>query len=176
MKFIIKESQRKFIIESLKEMDDEELDANLKTLSPEERIKYSEEIKLLKQTRDELKTLYKNHGKDIKALKYLEELKKDLDARKKPKVYLGLGKHHSTGLPFIIGRTVFKPTPDKKADLSVYVGPLSRFEEGIESPEAMNIAVKKMIEKIEKKFPYAEKEFDLDLIKHIHQMSQKQTD
>jgi hypothetical protein len=89
---------------------------------------------------------------------------------------LGLGKHHSTGLPFIIGRTVFKQTPDKKADLSVYVGPLSRFEEGIESPEAMNIAVKKMIEKIEKKFPYAEKEFDLDLIKHIHQMSQKQTD
>jgi len=153
---------RRVISES---MDDEELDNNLNSLSDKDKIKFAKEIESLRQKREKLKELERVHGKDIEALTYIQKLKDDKESRENPKVYLGVGKHAVTKLPYIIGRSVWRKGVNDFDNKSVYVGSLSKFDGNKDHPEAMKIAIDKMKKKIAKDYPIEEPNWEL--LKHI---------
>jgi hypothetical protein len=139
------------------EEDDKFLDDEIENMDPSEKIKYSEELASLKQAREKLAQLRKDYSKELEIIEYFKNLKDDLDKRQNPKVYLGLGKHHTSKEPFIIGRSVWKKGVNDYAHLSAYVGPLTKFNGDKNSPEAMKIAVEKIKNKINTDFPRPEK-------------------
>ena len=125
----------------------------LKTLTNEDRVKYSEELKLLIQKNSDLVAIHKQYEDILNKEKVLSKDVESLKNRLFPPIYFGTSKHHSTKEPFIIARSLYKKGTNDYAQLSVYVGAVSSFKNGIEDEEAKKIALEKMRKKIREKFP-----------------------
>lgn len=152
-------------------VEDEEFENKLNSMSDKEKIEYAREIEDLRQTERKLKELLNTHKKDIEAINYLNYLKFDRERRENPKIYLGVGKHAVTKIPYIIGKTKWRKGVKDYDDNNVYVGPLHKFDNNKDHPEAMRIAVQKMKKKLAKKYPIEEPNFEL--LKHIKDNMQK---
>jgi len=128
----------------------------LKNLSDEDRIKYSAELKLLIQKNSDLVTIHKDYEKILNQEKILSKDVESLKNRLFPPIYFGTTKHHSTKEPFIIARSLWKKGTNDYAQLSVYIGPVANFKNGIEDEEVKRIALEKIRKKIRDKFPLEE--------------------
>ena len=125
----------------------------LKSFSKEEISEYSDEINQLIQKNSDLVAIRKEYENIFSKEKDLSVDVEMLRGRLFPSIYFGTAKHHRTKLPFIVARSLWKKGLNDYAQLSVYVGPVSKFKNGIEDEEVKKIALEKMRKKIKEKFP-----------------------
>jgi hypothetical protein len=125
----------------------------LNNLSESQKREYPEELSSLIQKASDLLILRKENEKLFSLEKSLSEDVEMLKNRLFPSIYFGVAKHHSTKVPYIIARSMWKKGYKDYAQLSAYIGPVSNFKNGIEDEEVKNIALDKIRKKIRDKFP-----------------------
>lgn len=122
-------------------------------LTSQDKIEYSEEIDSLIKTYDELMEVRKEYAEMLAREKFLSKSVEELKNRLYPSVYFSTSKHHTTKEPYIIARSMWKKGVSDYDQLSAYVGPIKRFEKGIEDPEVLKIGTEKIRQSIRKKYP-----------------------
>lgn len=113
----------------------------------------SEEVSMLKEKKEELERLEKEYGDVFNKMKTLHNDIKLLENRISPEIYFTTAKHHTTKEPYIIARSMYKKGLNDYVQLSSYIGPVSKFTNGIEDEEVKKIALDKIRAQIKKKVP-----------------------
>jgi len=113
----------------------------------------SDETNLLNNKREELSKLEDEYGEVFYNMKNLKNEIEELENRISPKIYFTTAKHHTTKEPYIIARSMFKKGLNDYVQLSSYIGPVSKFADGIDDEEVKKIALDKIRLQIKKKVP-----------------------
>jgi hypothetical protein len=125
----------------------------LRNISEKEKLEFSKEISLLVKKKSDLLALESEYSKILELSKTLSQDVEILTNRLFPSIYFGTAKHHTTKEPYIIARSMWKKGINDYDQLSAYIGPVSKFKNGIEDEEVKAIALDKMRKKIQKKYP-----------------------
>lgn len=126
---------------------------DIQSLDVQEKQEYSAEITILLEKTKELLVIRDKYADILKKESELSQEVVELKSRLFPSIYFGVAKHHTTKEPYIIARNLWKKGKNDYAQLSAYVGSLSKFPKGLEDPEAKKIASHKIRKKIREKFP-----------------------
>ena len=125
----------------------------LKSMGKEQKEEYANEITQLFENTKELMIIREKYADILKKESTLSKKVEELKNRLFPSIYFGTAKHHTTKEPYIIARSLWKKGTSDYAQLSAYIGPVSKFPKGTNDPEVMNIANDKIRKKIREKFP-----------------------
>jgi len=87
--------------------------------------------------------------KEAELSKKVEELKNRIF----PSIYFGTAKHHTTKEPYIIARSMWKKGLNDYSQLSAYIGPVAKFQKGVNDTEVKKITLNKIRKKIQNSFP-----------------------
>jgi len=125
----------------------------LKELGEVQQLEFSNELNSLIESLNDLLSLREKYEtillKEAELSKKVEELKNRIF----PSIYFGTAKHHTPKEPYIIARSMWKKGLNDYSQLSAYIGPVAKFQKGVNDPEVKKIALDKIRKKIQNSFP-----------------------
>jgi hypothetical protein len=115
----------------------------------------SEESRILDSKKKELSDMERQYGDAFNKMNSLHNEIQQLENRISPNIYFTTAKHHTTKEPYIIARSMYKKGTNDYVQLSAYIGPVSKFLNGVEDEQVKQIALDKIRAQIRKKVPHS---------------------